>query len=174
MRASRCEARRTYRRMPRRASLAGAPASAARATADTRRRWCNALCRELYPHFVCIFGTRRQTDMRTKGHWFPAPAGRVFRGRKICLRYFKIGRTYFEICALYFLFAPMWDKYTENQFSFFRTGKRLFKTKIFHSWIRNSSRIKNKSSRLTMEMETTLPLRPHGRAAACHDTQIRG
>ena len=80
----------------------------------------------LYPHFVCIFGTRRQTDMRTKGHWFPAPAGRVFRGRKICLRYFKIGQTYFEICALYFLFAPMWDKHTENQFSFFRTGKRQF------------------------------------------------
>ena len=75
---------------------------------------------------VCIFGTRRQTDMRPKGHWSPAPAGRVFRGQKICLRYFKIGQTYFEICALYFLFAPMWDKHTENQFSFFRTGKRQF------------------------------------------------
>ena len=31
---------------------------------------------------------------------------RVFRRRKICLRYFKIGQTYFEICALYFFFAP--------------------------------------------------------------------
>ena len=159
MRASRCKARRTYRRMPRRASLAGVPVGAARATADTRRRWCNALCRERCLRFIRIFG---------------ACFNVVFRGQKICLRYFKIGQTYFEICALYFLFAPMWDKYTENQFSFFRTGKRLFKTKIFHSWIRNSSRIKNKSSRLTMEMETTLPLRPHGRAAACHDTQIRG
>ena len=79
-----------------------------------------------YLRFVRIFGPRRQTDMRPKGHWSPAPAGRVFRGRKICLRYFKIGRTYFEICALYFLFAPMWDKYTENQFSFFRTEKRQF------------------------------------------------
>ena len=159
MRASRCEARRTYRRMPRRASLAGAPASAARATADTRRRWCNALCRERCLRFIRIFG---------------ACFNVVFRGQKICLRYFKIGQTYFEICALYFFFAPTWGKCAENQFSFFRTGKRLFSTKIFHSWIRNSSRIKNKLSRLTMEMETTLPLRPHGRAAACHDTQIRG
>ena len=159
MRASRCEARRTYRRMPRRASLASVPVGAARATADTRRRWCNALCRERCLRFVRIFG---------------ACFNVVFRGQKICLRYFKIGQTYFEICALYFLFALMLDKHTENQFSFFRTGKRLFKTKIFHSWIRNSSRIKNKLSRLTMEMETTLPLRPHGRAAACHDTQIRG
>ena len=33
---------------------------------------------------------------------------RVFGGQKICLRYFKIGQTYFELCALYFLFAPMW------------------------------------------------------------------
>ena len=159
MRASRCKARRTYCRTLRRASLAGAPASAARATADTRRRWCNALCRERCLRFVRIFG---------------ACFNVVFRGQKICLRYFKIGQTYFEICALYFLFAPMWDKCAENQFSFFRTGKRLFKTQIFHSWIRNSSRIKNKLSRLTMEMETTLPLRPHGRAAACQDTQIRG
>ena len=159
MRASRCEARRTYCCTPRRASLAGAPASAARATADTRRRCHNALRRERCLRFICIFG---------------ACFNVVFRGQKICLRYFKIGQTYFEICALYFLFAPMWDKYTENQFSFFRTGKRLFKTQIFHSWIRNSSRIKNKLSRLTMEMETTLPLRPHGSAAACHDTQIRG
>ena len=159
MRASRCKARRTYRRMPRRASLAGAPVGAARATADTCCMWCNALCRERCLRFVRIFG---------------ACFNVVFRGQKICLRYFKIGQTYFEICALYFFFAPTWGKCAENQFSFFRTGKRLFKTKIFHSWIRNSSRIKNKSSRLTMEMETTLPLRPHGRAAACHDTQIRG
>ena len=40
----------------------------------------------------------------------------VFRGQKICLRYFKIGQTYFEICALYFFFAPMWGKRSENQF----------------------------------------------------------
>ena len=30
----------------------------------------------------------------------------VFWCGKICLRYFKIGQTYFEICALYFFFAP--------------------------------------------------------------------
>ena len=53
---------------------------------------------------------------------FFAPVfGRVFREQKICLRYFKIGQTYFEICALYFFFAPMWGKHTENQFSIFRT-----------------------------------------------------
>ena len=40
-------------------------------------------------------------------HVFRAVFKRVFRGGKICLRYFKIGQTYFEICALYFLFAPM-------------------------------------------------------------------
>ena len=43
------------------------PDGATRATADTRRRWCNALRRDCIPHFVCIFGTRRQTDMRTNG-----------------------------------------------------------------------------------------------------------
>ena len=32
----------------------------------------------------------------------------VFMEQKICLRYFKIGQTYFKICALYFFFAPMW------------------------------------------------------------------
>ena len=42
--------------------------------------------------FVCILGTLFR---------------QVFKGQKICLRYFKIGQTYFEICALYFLFAPM-------------------------------------------------------------------
>jgi len=31
----------------------------------------------------------------------------VFKGQKICLRYFEIGQTYFELCALYFFFAPM-------------------------------------------------------------------
>ena len=50
---------------------------------------------------------------------FQAVFKRVFRGRKICLRYFKIGQTYFEICALYFFFAPMWGERAENQFSFF-------------------------------------------------------
>ena len=48
---------------------------------------------------------------------FQAVFKRVFK--KICLRYFKIGHTYFEICALYFLFAPMWGERAENQFSFF-------------------------------------------------------
>ena len=52
-------------------------------------------------------------------HVFRAVFKRVFRGGKICLRYFKIGQTYFEICALYFLFAPMWVKCAENQFSIF-------------------------------------------------------
>ena len=50
---------------------------------------------------------------------FQAVFKRVFRGQKICLRYFKIGKTYFEICALYFFFAPMWGERAENQFSFF-------------------------------------------------------
>ena len=39
-------------------------------------------------------------------HVFRAVFKRVFRGGKICLRYFKIGQTYFEICALYFFFTP--------------------------------------------------------------------
>ena len=50
---------------------------------------------------------------------FQAVFKRVFSWRKICLRYFKIGQTYFEICALYFFFAPMWGERAENQFSFF-------------------------------------------------------
>ena len=50
---------------------------------------------------------------------FRACFNAVFRGQKICLRYFKIGQTYFEICALYFFFAPMWAKTAENQFSLF-------------------------------------------------------
>ena len=50
---------------------------------------------------------------------FRACFNAVFRGQKICLRYFKIGQTYFEICALYFFFAPMWGERAENQFSFF-------------------------------------------------------
>ena len=54
----------------------------------------------------------------------------VFRGQKICLRYFKIGQTYFEICALYFLFAPMWGKHTENQFSFFPPKNARFTTRV--------------------------------------------
>ena len=56
---------------------------------------------------------------------------RVFKGQKICLRYFKIGQTYFEICALYFLFAPMWGKRAENQFSLFLSGNRRFFNRIF-------------------------------------------
>ena len=55
---------------------------------------------------VCIFGTRRQTDMRPKGHWFPAPAGRVSGGRKISGLLFKISGSDFEIRATNFLFAP--------------------------------------------------------------------
>ena len=124
MRASRCKARRTYCRTPRRASLAGAPASAARATAYTRRRWCNALCRERYLRFVRIFG---------------ACFNVVFRGQKICLRYFKIGQTYFEICALYFFFAPMWGKHTENQFSIFRTENDRFCGRVFQRFGRDKS-----------------------------------
>ena len=50
---------------------------------------------------------------------FQAVFKQVFSWRKICLRYFKIGQTYFEICALYFFFAPMWGERAENQFSFF-------------------------------------------------------
>ena len=38
---------------------------------------------------------------------FQGMQNRLFgKAQKICLRYFKIGQTYFEICALYFLFAP--------------------------------------------------------------------
>ena len=51
---------------------------------------------------------------------------RVFGRQKICLRYFKIGQTYFKICALYFFLAPMWGKRTENQFSLFRPGNARF------------------------------------------------
>ena len=43
-----------------------------------------------YPHFVCIFGTRRQTDMRPKGHWSPAPAGRVSGGKKLVACFLKL------------------------------------------------------------------------------------
>ena len=94
---------------------------------------------------VRIFGARRQTDMRPKGRWSPAPADGlsvfclysgtvfkiVFREQKICLRYFKIGQTYFEICALYFFLAPMWGKRAENQFSLFRTPNARFSTPVF-------------------------------------------
>ena len=38
---------------------------------------------------------------------FQGMQNRLFgKAQKICLRYFKIGQTYFEICALYFFFAP--------------------------------------------------------------------
>ena len=57
---------------------------------------------------------------------------RVFRGQKIGLRYFKIQGTYFEICALYFFFSPMWGKHTENQFSIFPLKKGRFPTLVFH------------------------------------------
>ena len=35
---------------------------------------------------------------------------RVFRGQKICLRYFKICPTYFKICLTYFFFARRGSK----------------------------------------------------------------
>ena len=83
----------------------------------------------------------------------PAPAGAclcfvrifgaclnvVFRGQKICLRYFKIGQTYFEICALYFFFTPMWGKHTENQFSIFRTENARFCGRVFQRFGRDKS-----------------------------------
>ena len=62
---------------------------------------------------------------------FRACFNAVFRGQKICLRYFKIGQTYFEICALYFFFTPMWGKCTENQFSIFHTQERPFSAPVF-------------------------------------------
>ena len=43
-----------------------------------------------YLRFVRIFGTRRQTDMRPKGHWSPAPAGRVFKGQKLVACFLKL------------------------------------------------------------------------------------
>ena len=60
--------------------------------------------------FVCVFG---------------GVLRRVFRGGKICALYFKICQTYFEIGQTYFLFAPMWGKRTENQFSFFSVRKAV-------------------------------------------------
>ena len=38
----------------------------------------------------------------------------------------KICQTYFEIGQTYFLFAPMWGKRSENQFSFFSVRKAVF------------------------------------------------
>ena len=61
----------------------------------------------------------RQTVLCPKGHWSPAPAGRVFTGQKISGLLFKISGSDFEIRATNFLFAPMRGKYTENQFSIF-------------------------------------------------------
>ena len=63
----------------------------------------------------------------------------VFRGQKICLRYFKIGQTYFEICALYFFFSPMWGKRTENQFSIFCTENARFCGRVFQRFRRDKS-----------------------------------
>ena len=60
-------------------------------------------------------------------HYFTGFSG----SKKICLRYFKIGQTYFEICALYFFFSPMWGKQTENQFSSFRALNRPFRSQSF-------------------------------------------
>ena len=37
---------------------------------------------------------------------FQGMQNRLFgKAQKICLRYFKIGQTYFEICALYFFYG---------------------------------------------------------------------
>ena len=66
---------------------------------------------------------------------FGAVFKRVFRGRKICLRYFEICLTYFEICALYFFIAPGRGKRAENQFSFFGRGKRCFQAPVLHSGV---------------------------------------
>jgi hypothetical protein len=56
--------------MPRRASLAGVPVGAARATADTCRMWRNALRRERCLRFVRIFGacSKRYCARRAIGH----------------------------------------------------------------------------------------------------------
>ncbi len=48
------------------------------------------------------------------------------RGQKICLTYFEIGQTYFELCALYFFFAPVLVGRAGNQFPLPRRGKRRF------------------------------------------------
>ena len=79
-----------------------------------------------YLRFVRIFGTRRQTDMRPKGHWSPAPAGRVFKGQKISGLLFKISGSDFKIRATNFFLAPMRGKRTENQFSLFRPETDIF------------------------------------------------
>ena len=86
----------------------------------------NTCCR-----FVRIFGTRKQTDMRPKGHWSPAPAGRVFRGQKISGLLFKISGSDFKIRATNFFFAPMQGKHTENQFSFSRPQECRFSVPVF-------------------------------------------
>ena len=88
-----------------------------------------------YLRFVRIFGTRRQTDMRPKGHWSPAPAGRVFKGQKISGLLFKISGSGFKIRATNFFFAPMRGKRSENQFSIFRTKKLLFPERFTLSFL---------------------------------------
>ena len=80
---------------------------------------------------VRIFGARRQTDMRPKGHWSPAPAGRVFKGQKISGLLFKISGSDFEIRATNFFLAPMWGKRAENQFSLFGHKNARFSTPVF-------------------------------------------
>ena len=67
-------------------------------------------------YFVCVFRTFRK---------------RVFKGRKICLTYFELCQTYFKLSQRYFLFAPMWGKRAENQFSFSVHGKQTFKATHF-------------------------------------------
>ena len=92
-------------------------------------------CPGAYLRFVRIFGTRRQTDMRLKGHWSPAPAGRVFKGQKISGLLFKISGSDFKIRATNFFFAPMRGKRSENQFSIFRTKKLLFPERFTLSFL---------------------------------------
>ena len=55
---------------------------------------------------------------------------RVFRGRKICLKYFELCQTYFKLSQRYFFFAPMRGLRSENQFSIFGHGKRRFQTSV--------------------------------------------
>ena len=67
-------------------------------------------------YFVCVFQAFRK---------------RVFKGQKICLTYFELCQTYFKLSQRYFLFAPMWGKRAETQFSFSRHGKQTFKATHF-------------------------------------------
>ena len=65
----------------------------------------------------------RQTVLCPKGHWSPAPAGRVFRGAEI------IGSD-FKIRANNFFLTPMWCLRVENQFSILATKKCRFSVPV--------------------------------------------